>query len=111
MAIPQLTPEQITQVSGLVCRYITTQREKYAPRAIALSAQQRAAMDGFFSPQLLESTRVLVLQGERVVNPDFYPMLRSLGFQQSARSIGDGSDYVLRCSGVARGVLEWTVVS
>ena len=36
--------------------------------------------DGFFSPQLLDVTRLLVLQGERVANPDFYPMLRSLGF-------------------------------
>ncbi len=37
-------------------------------------------MDGFFSPQLLDGTRLLVLQGERVANPDFYPMLRSLDF-------------------------------
>ena len=37
-------------------------------------------MDGFFSPHLLDGTRLLVLQGERVANPDFYPMLRSLGF-------------------------------
>jgi len=36
-------------------------------------------MDGFFSPQLLDLTRLLVLQGERVANPDFYPMLRSFG--------------------------------
>jgi len=78
---PRLTPEQITQVSGLVSQYITTQREKYAPRAVSLSAQQRAALAGFFSPQLLGSTRVLVLQGERVANPDFYPMLRGLGFK------------------------------
>jgi hypothetical protein len=38
-------------------------------------------MAGFFSPQLLESTRVLVLQGERVANPDFYPMLKGMGFK------------------------------
>lgn len=37
-------------------------------------------MNGFFSPQLLEGVRLLVLQGERVANPDFYPMLRGLGF-------------------------------
>jgi len=80
MATPRLTPDQIAQVSGLVSQYITTQREKYAPRAIPLSAQQKAAMNGFFSPQLLEGTRLLVLRGERVANPDFYPMLRSLGF-------------------------------
>ena len=37
-------------------------------------------MDGFFSPRLIDGTRLLVLQSERVANPDFYPMLRSLGF-------------------------------
>ena len=37
-------------------------------------------MDRFSRPQLLDGTRLLVLQGERVANPDFYPMLRSLGF-------------------------------
>ncbi len=78
---PQLTPEQIAQVSGLLSEYITTQRQKYAPRAVLLSAQQKAAVAGFFSPQLLESTRVLVLQAERVANPDFYPMLKDLGFK------------------------------
>jgi hypothetical protein len=79
MATSRLTPEQIAQVSGLVARYIATQRERYASRAVPLSVQQRAAMNGFFSPQLLDVTRLLVLQGERVANPDFYPMLRSLG--------------------------------
>jgi hypothetical protein len=80
METPRLTPDQIGQVSGLVAQYITTQREKYTPRAVPLSVQQKAAMDGFFSPQLLDGTRLLVLQGERVANPDFYPMLRGLGF-------------------------------
>jgi hypothetical protein len=79
-ATPRLTADQIAQVSGLVAQYISTQREKYASRAIALSAQQKAAMTGFFSPHLLEGAWLLVLQGERVANPDFYPMLRNLGF-------------------------------
>jgi hypothetical protein len=34
-----------------------------------------------FSPGILENTRLLVLQGERVANPDFYLMLRNLGFK------------------------------
>jgi hypothetical protein len=80
METPRLTPDQIAQVSGLVTQYISTQREKYAPRAIPLSAQQKAALNRFFSPQVLDGTRLLVLQGERVANPDFYPMLRNLGF-------------------------------
>jgi hypothetical protein len=80
MATPRLTPAQIAQVSGLVAQYIATQRERYASRAVPTSLQQRAAMNGFFTPQLLESARLLVLQEETVGNPDFYPMLRSLGF-------------------------------
>lgn len=80
MATPRLTPEQIAQVSGLVAQYIATQRERYASRAIPLSVQHRAAMGGFFPPQLIDGTRILTLQGERVANPDFYAMMRKLGF-------------------------------
>jgi hypothetical protein len=99
MATPRLTPDQFSQVTGLASQYISTQREKYAPRAILLSAWQRAAMNGFFRPQLLGSARLLVLQGKRVVNPDFYPMLRSLGFNnlpdQSAMGAITFSDVVV----------------
>src|ERR1035441_4630206 len=91
MATPKLTPDQIAQVSGLVSQYIATQREKYTPRAVPLSAQQRSAMTGFFSPQVLDGTRFLVLQGERVANPDFYPMLRSMGFNNLPDQSGMGA--------------------
>jgi hypothetical protein len=37
-------------------------------------------MAGFFTPQLLCETRLLVLNEERVANPDFYPMLQRMGF-------------------------------
>jgi hypothetical protein len=99
VAIPYLGPEQIAQVSGLVAQYITTRREKYAARAIPLSAQQKAKMAGFFSPELLDNVRLLVLSGERVANPDFYPMLRGLGFDnlpdQSAMGAITFSDTVV----------------
>ena len=80
MANRKLTPDQITQVSGLVAEYISTQRDRYAARSVPLSAQQRAAVAPFSSPELLGNVRLLVLQRERVPNPDFYPMLRTLGF-------------------------------
>ena len=60
MATSRLTPEQIAQVSGLVAQYITTQREKYTPRATQLPAQQKAKMAGFFSPPLLDDGRLHV---------------------------------------------------
>jgi hypothetical protein len=80
-SVPRLTPEQIAQVSGLVSQYITTQRGKYGPRAVPLSAQQRAPLEPFFAREVLDMVRVLVLRGERVSNPEFYPMLRGLGFK------------------------------
>jgi hypothetical protein len=80
MATPKITPGQIAEISNLVAGYILAQRGKYAPNALALSAQQRAGLAAFFAPELLGHTRLLVLEGERVANPEFYPMLRELGF-------------------------------
>jgi hypothetical protein len=108
-ATPKLTPDQISEVTGLVAQYISTQREKYAPRAMPLSAPQSAAMNGFFTPQLLESARLLVLQGERVANPDFYPKLKTLGFNnlpdQSAMGAITFSDVVVSHEAFSNGLL------
>lgn len=79
MATPELSPEQVTQVSDLVAGYITDQRVKASPLAVPLSPEQRASLDGFFPPQVL-GTRLLVLGETRVENPTFYPMLRQMGF-------------------------------
>jgi hypothetical protein len=81
IATPKLTHNQIAEVSRLVAGYILAQRDKYASRAVPLSGQQRAALARFFSPELLGDARVLVLEGERVANPEFYPMLRAMGFE------------------------------
>lgn len=77
----KLTPAQIAEVASLVASYITGQREKYAPRALPLSAQQRTVMSDFFSATLLDSVRVTVLRHEGVDNPDFYPALQNMGFK------------------------------
>jgi hypothetical protein len=78
---PKLTPDQVAQVSELVAGYISVQREKYAPRAIPLCTQERAPLEPFFAREVLDNVRVLVLEDERVQNPEFYPMLRNLGFK------------------------------
>ena len=79
MPTPQLTSDQIAQVSDLVAGYIAAQREKALPLAVPLSPALRASLDGFFPPQVL-NTRLLVLGESRVENPTFYPMLRQMGF-------------------------------
>jgi hypothetical protein len=109
MAAPLLTPDQVAQVTRLVAQYIAAQREGYGPRAILLSAQQKAALKGFFSSQVLDSTRLRVLQGERVPNPDFYPMLRGLGFNnmpdQSTMGAITFSDVVVSHQPFSKGLL------
>jgi hypothetical protein len=73
-------PEQIAQVAKWVADYITVQRERYTPSAMPLSLIQRAAMDGFFSSDVL-NVLLLTLQGGRIQNPPFYPQLQEIGFR------------------------------
>jgi hypothetical protein len=66
-------------------------------------------MDGFFSPQLVDGTRLIVLQGKRVANPEFYPMLRGLGFNnlpdQSAMAANTFRDVVVSHEAFSNGFL------
>jgi hypothetical protein len=80
LPIPRLTHGQIAQVCGLLAQYIRSQQVRHAPLAMPLSREQKDTMAGFFLPQLIDDTRLLVLPSERVANPEFYPMLRNLGF-------------------------------
>ena len=80
MATPQLSPEQIDQVSQSVAEYIASQRDRFLSRAAKLSDAQKAAIAGFFRADLLETTQTVVLEKERIGNPDFYAMLQGMGF-------------------------------
>jgi len=66
-------------------------------------------MNGFFWPQTLEGTRLLVLRGGRVGNPDFYPMLRGLGFnnlpEQSTMAAITFCDVVISQEAFSNGLL------
>jgi hypothetical protein len=77
---PYLTAEQVAQVSALVAQHITVQRNEYSRRCIPLTSEQQAAMEGFFSPHILDSVRVVSLDGQRVTNPSFYQLLTEMGF-------------------------------
>jgi hypothetical protein len=78
--MPQLTPDQIQQLSGLVAEYIRAKQEIFAGRAVRVPTTLRLPLNLFFRPDVLNTTRVVVLQNEHVANPDFYPMLLELGF-------------------------------
>ena len=80
MPTPQLSSEQVEQVSKAVAEYITSQRDRFRSGSASLTAVQRAAIDRFFRADLLETTQTVVLEEGRIGNPNFYSMLRSLGF-------------------------------
>src|SRR5208282_5902074 len=80
MAMPPLSSEQIGQVAGAVAEYITGQRNRFLSRSAKLSSTQNAALAGFFRPELLQATQIVTLEKERIGNPDFYAMLKGIGF-------------------------------
>lgn len=59
---------------------LVAQRERALPFAVPLSPAQKASMDGFFLPQVLDTARLLVLGGTHSENPSLYPRLRQMGF-------------------------------
>jgi hypothetical protein len=80
MNMPQLTTQQVAQLSGLVSQYITAQRDEFLGRCTPLTQEQQTAMYGFFSPHLLDAVRVINLNPLRVSNPSFYSQLLQIGF-------------------------------
>jgi hypothetical protein len=81
MAIPNLIPEQAQQLSTAVAQYIAAQREAFLPKCSAIFPEQRTALQEFFVPEVIDEVRLVILQGSRVPNPDFYPQLWQLGFR------------------------------
>jgi hypothetical protein len=81
MAMPVLPPSLVALVSRLAAQYISNQRARYFPVAEPLSDDQKTAMGGFFSDELLNETRLVVLVNRRVSNPAFYALLRAIGFR------------------------------
>jgi hypothetical protein len=100
MGLPPISPAQTREIATLVANYIRGQRGAFAERASDLPQAFRIQVNGFFRPELLNSTRAVVLEPERVGNPDFYFMLERLGFSNL-------SDF----SGMAAITFSYVVVS
>jgi hypothetical protein len=82
--VPRLSEEQTAWIIQQVAKYIEQQREAYKRKAAPLDSHQNSAMRPFFPASALDSARVLVLGGERVSNPPFYPELQRMGFDPAA---------------------------
>ena len=78
---PKFSESQIDEVVQQVRDYIGSQREAYLGKASPLDQKQKAVMRAFFPESALNSTRLLVLAGQRVSNPPFYAGLITMGFK------------------------------
>jgi hypothetical protein len=72
MSSPPLTPDQVAHISIRGAGYTTDQRQKAFPNAVPLSLEQRAPLEGFSPPQVLD-TRLLFLGETRVESPGEWP--------------------------------------
>jgi hypothetical protein len=84
MPLPKLGEAQVGWVIQQVAEYVELQRQTYRGRAVPLDGNQRSALQPFFPATALDSTRAVVLGGERVSNPPFYPELQRMGFEPAA---------------------------
>jgi hypothetical protein len=81
MTLPKLADPQIGWIIQQAAEYIEHQRQTYRGRAVPLDGHQKSAMRPFFLAAALDSTRVVVLAGERVSNLPFYGELKRMGFE------------------------------
>jgi hypothetical protein len=77
---PEPTEAKIAQAVGWLCAYLRAQREHYLRFAQPLGERQTAALMPYFSGTLLDSIRIVELEGERVAVPEFFSEVRALGF-------------------------------
>jgi hypothetical protein len=82
----QIGPEQFARLSAGLAEYITVQRAKYFDEAVPLTAQQRTAVAGFFTAEVLDS-RLLEGADQKIDRPDFYVPVDAMGVDIPRRMI------------------------
>jgi len=81
MDLTSLPPAVVTQIAGQVEDYILNNRKRYSAQSHPLSETQIRAMQPFFPSDLLGKVNLCVLQGQRILDPPFYSMLKIIGFR------------------------------
>jgi len=81
MDLSNLPATLISQLIGAIEAFIVSSRKKYAPQAVPMTAAQQTAMQPYFTPEILDQTRLVTLHGSRVQNPPFYAMAKMMGIR------------------------------
>jgi hypothetical protein len=81
MDISNLPPAIIAQATKAVEDYILSSRKEYVGRALPLDAAQRATLEPFFPPEVLDATRFCMIGASRIEDPPFYTMVKMMGLR------------------------------
>ena len=81
MELPGRTEPQLQDAIAKVLLYLQVQREIYYPVGCPLSTERKSGFEGFFSPGLLDSARIVELRDRKVANPWFYEEARAKGIE------------------------------
>jgi hypothetical protein len=81
MDLSKVPPGIVSQIAAAVEDYILSSRKKYLPQAEAISQQQIAPLRAYFPADVLENSRVLMLNGKRIQDPSFYSMAKMMGIR------------------------------
>ena len=84
MPMLNLSVVQVQLVVQQVAAYIGHQRQTYRPGAAPLSLSRKTIMRPLFPEPAVDSARLVVLSGQRVSNPPFYPTLVEMGFDPAS---------------------------
>lgn len=68
----QLSEERIAEMVASVTAYFSGERKLYFPHSAQLAAEWLVMLEPYFSSQLLDKLRIVVLQGARIPPPPFY---------------------------------------
>jgi hypothetical protein len=68
----QFTEERIAEMVAGVAVYFSGERKLYFPDSAPLAAEWRTMIEPYFSQELLDKLRIVVLQGARIPPPPFY---------------------------------------
>jgi hypothetical protein len=81
MDISNLPPAIIAQATKAVEDYILSSRKEYVGRAIPLDSAQRATLEPFFLPEVLDRARFCMIGASRIEDPPFYTMVKMMGLR------------------------------
>jgi hypothetical protein len=81
MDLSNLPTTLVSQLTAAVAGFIVASRKKYGANAVPLTPAQKHAMQPFFSREILDQVKVVVLNGSRVEDPPFYAMAKMMGIR------------------------------